>query len=160
MGIMRTFKTKDGSEWAVQVTVGTVKRVLDETGLKLTDLFATGKQIDQFFSDDVQFCLVLAAVIRPQLEAAKKTTDDFLETIDGTCVEQAVEALIGEVADFFQEPRKGLLKKAMAKWQAANAKVRAEGLAEIEKKLDETDFEMLIRQIHTNSALNSQERAA
>lgn len=157
---MRSFKTKDGTEWAVDVTVGTVKRCLDETGLKLTDLFATDKRVDSFFSDDVQFCLVLAAVVRPQLEERKKTTDEFLSVIDGTCIEQAVEALIGEVADFFQEPRKGLLKKMLAKYQAAHVKVRDEGLAEIEKKMETIDFETLIRQTHTNSASNSPGNAA
>jgi len=157
---MRTFKTKDGAEWTVDVTVGTVKRCLDETGLKLTDLFATDRQVQGFFSDDVQFCLVLAAVIRPQLEAAGKTTEDFLSVIDGTCIEQAVEALIGEVADFFQEPRKGLLKRMLAKYQAAHAKVRAEDLAKVETKLEAIDFETLIRQTHTSSASSSQDNAA
>lgn len=157
---MRTFKTTDGTDWAVQVNVGTVKRVLDETGLKLTDLFAGDKRLDAFFADDVQFCLVLSAVVRPQLIAANKTTDDFLSLIDGTCVEQAVEALVGEVADFFPEPRKGQLKKVMEKYQAANAKVQGESLAEIDKKIEETDFETLIRQTLTNSASSSQERAA
>jgi len=157
---MKKFPTRDGAEWTVEVTVGTVKRCLDETGLKLTDLFATDRQAQGFFSDDVQFCLVLAAVIRPQLEAAGKTTDDFLSVLDGTCIEQAVEALIGEVADFFQEPRKGLLKKMLVKYQAAHAKVRAEDLATAEAKMEAIDFETLIRQTHTNSASSSPGNAA
>lgn len=157
---MRAFKTVDGTEWSVQVNVGTVKRVLDETGLKLTDLFAGDKRLNAFFADDVQFCLVLAAVVRPQLEERSKTTDEFLSVIDGTCVEQAVEALVGEVADFFPEPRKGQLKRVMAKYQTAHAKLKGECLAEIDRKIEEADFETLIRQTLTNSASSSQERAA
>lgn len=144
----------------MEVTVGTVKRCLDETGHKLTDLFATDKQVDGFFSDDVQFCLVLAAVVRPQLEDRQRTTEDFLAVIDGTCIEQAVEALIGEVADFFQEPRRGLLRKMLAKYQAAHAKVREEARDAIEQKMDTIDFETLIRQTHTSSHLSSPGSAA
>jgi hypothetical protein len=157
---MKSFKTKDGVEWTVEVTVGTVKRCLAETGLKLTDLFAADKRVGAFFADDVQFCLVLAAVIRPQLEERGKTTDDFLSVIDGTCVEQAVEALIGEVADFFPEPRKGQLKKMLAKYQAAHEKVRGEDLAEAERVMETIDFETLIRQTRMNSASSSQDSAA
>lgn len=157
---MKTFRTKDNAEWSIEVNVLTVKRCLDETGLKLTDIFATDRRVDAFFSDDVQFCLVLAAVVRPQLDALGKTTDDFLSVIDGTCVEQAVEALISEVADFFQEPRKGLLKKLLAKYQAAHASVTAADLAAVERKMEEMDFETLIRHAHTSCASSSPVSAA
>ncbi len=107
---MKAFKTTDGTEWQVVVNVATIKRCMDDTGLRLTDLFASEAKIGEFFADDVRFCEVLFSVIRPQADAAGKTLDDFLAGIDGTVIEKAVEALLAEVADFFQEPRKGLIK--------------------------------------------------
>jgi len=157
---MKSFKATDGTEWKVVVNVGTIKRVQDDTGLRLTDLFASAEKIGAFFADDVRFCEVLFATIRPQAEAVGKTLDDFLAGIDGTVIEGAVEALLAEVADFFQEPRKGLLKKTLAKYQAAHAKLKTEGVLAAEKKIEETDFETLLRQTLTNSASSSPASAA
>lgn len=157
---MTTFKTNDGTEWKVAVNVGTIKRCQDDTGLRLTDLFSNEAKIGEFFADDVRFCTVLYAVIRPQAEAVGKEIDDFLATIDGTVIEGAVEALLAEVADFFQEPRRGLIKKTLAKYQAAHNKLRTEGVLAAERTIEETDFESLLRQTLTNSALNSPASAA
>jgi hypothetical protein len=157
---MKTFKTTDGTEWQVTVNVGTIKRCQDDTGLRLTDLFASAEKIGAFFADDVKFCEVLFSTIRPQAEAAGKTLDDFLAGIDGTVIEGAVEALLAEVADFFQEPRKGLLKKMLARYQAAHQKVMTEGVRDAEQKIEETDFETLLRQTLTNSASSSPASAA
>lgn len=157
---MKTFKTTDGTEWKVTVNVATIKRCQDDTGLRLTDLFASEAKIGEFFADDVRFCTVLYSVVRPQAEAASKSLEDFLAGIDGTVIEGAVEALLAEVADFFQEPRKGLIKKTLTKYQAAHSKLMTEGVLAAEKKIEETDFETLLRQTLTNSALNSPASAA
>ncbi len=157
---MKAFKTTDGTEWQVVVNVATIKRCMDDTGLRLTDLFASEAKIGEFFADDVRFCEVLFSVVRPQAEAAGKTLDDFLAGIDGTVIEGAVEALLAEVADFFQEPRKGLIKKTLAKYQAAHNKLVTEGVLAAEKRIEETDFETLLRQTLTSSASSSPANAA
>lgn len=157
---MKAFKTTDGTEWQVVVNVGTIKRCMDDTGLRLTDLFASEAKIGEFFADDVRFCEVLFSVIRPQADAADKTLDDFLAGIDGTVIEKAVEALLAEVADFFQEPRKGLIKKTLARYQAAHSKLVTEGVLAAEKRIEETDFEALLRQTLTSSASSSPASAA
>jgi hypothetical protein len=157
---MKTFKTTDGTEWQVTVNVGTIKRCQDDTGLRLTDLFASAEKIGSFFADDVKFCEVLFSTIRPQAEAAGKTLDDFLAGIDGTVIEGAAEALLAELSDFFPEPRKGLLKKMLARYQAAHQKVMTEGVRAAEQKIEETDFETLLRQTLTNSASSSPASAA
>lgn len=157
---MKTFKTTDGTEWQVVVNVATIKRCMDDTGLRLTDLFASEAKIGEFFADDVRFCEVLFSVIRPQADAADKTLDDFLAGIDGTVIEKAVEALLAEVADFFQEPRKGLIKKTLARYQAAHLKLVTEGVLAAEKRIEETDFETLLRQTLTSSVSSSPGNAA
>lgn len=157
---MKAFKTTDGTEWQVVVNVATIKRCMDDTGLRLTDLFASEAKIGEFFADDVRFCEVLFSVIRPQADAADKTLDDFLAGIDGTVIEKAVEALLAELSDFFQEPRKGLLKKVMERYSKAAEKVRVETLAVVEKQIEEMDFEKLIRQTLTSSASSSPVSAA
>lgn len=157
---MKTFTATDGTKWEIVVNVGTIKRCMDDTGLRLTDLFASEAKIGEFFADDVRFCTVLFSVVRPQAEAAGKTLDDFLAGIDGTVIEGAVEALLAEVADFFQEPRKGLIKKTLARYQAAHRKLVTEGVRDAEKKIEETNFEELLRQTLMSSASNSPASAA
>lgn len=157
---MKTFKTSDGHEWSIVVNVGTIRRCMHETGLTLTDLFSTEKKVAEFFADDVRFSEVLLSVVRPQLAELGKTDDDFFTAIDGSVIESAAEALLAEVADFFQEPRKGLLKKAMKKFQEAAARVRNEEIAAVEKELDKMDFQTLIHQTHTSSVSSSPVSAA
>lgn len=156
---MKSFRTKDGTDWQVTVSVATIKRVMDRTGLKLTDLF-TAEKIKEFFADEIRFCEVVYATVLPQAEAAGKSLDDFLGVVDGEVIESAAEALLAEVADFFQEPRKGLLKKVMEKYQEATARLRTEGGREAERILEGIDFERLFLQTPTNSALNSPASAA
>ncbi len=157
-----TFRTNDGAEWSVDVTVLTIARCQKETGLRLTDLFSTEAKISEFFADDVQFCLVLAAVVRPQLEAAGKTTDDFLSVMGGEAIEGAVRALLRGIALFFQEPRRSMILRVLEKFEQAEKKVQSESLADAQKQLEEIDFETLIRSqfARTNSASSSRESAA
>lgn len=157
---MKTFTTTDGTEWRVTVNVLTIKRVLEDTGLKLTDLFSTESKISEFFSDDVKFCEVLWSVVRPEAEKAGKTLDDFFSAIDGTVIESAVEALLSELVDFFQEPRRGLLRKVLQKWRAASDKLKTEGVRVAEQRLEEIDFETVLSQMPTNSASSSPAPAA
>lgn len=157
---MKTFKTTDGKEWQIAVNVGTVKRCRQLTGTNLLELVSDQSSIASLFSDDVKLCEVLCAVIRPQLEAAARSDDDFFAAINGDVIEQAAEALLAEIVDFFQEPRRGLLKKALAKYLAAAEKLQKTSAAAIEAKLEEMDFEALILKTPTNSASDSQESAA
>lgn len=157
---MRSFKTNDGQEWQLSVNVLTVKRCRELTGINVLGLVGEQSAIADLFTDDVRLCEVLCACIKPQLDAAGKTADDFYATVDGDVIEKAAEALLDEVVNFFQEPRRGLLKKAMAKYQKAAEKMRREGAAEVEKRLKEIDFETLFRQTLTNSASSSRGPAA
>jgi len=152
---MTAFRTTDGTEWQVAVNVATVKRVKELTSVNILGLVGDQKAVADLFSDDVKLCEVLCAVIRPQLAAADKTDDDFFSLIDGQVIEHAAEALLREIVNFFQEPRRTLLKKAMEKYQTAYRKVRDEGAAAAERAMNEMDFETSLRQTLTSSASSS-----
>jgi uncharacterized protein YuzB (UPF0349 family) len=149
---MKPFQTSDGAKYEIAVNVATVKRVRDLTGINLLGLVGDQKAVSELFEDDVKFCEVLCAVVRPQLEAAGKSDDDFFAAINGDVIETAAEALLAEIVNFFQEPRRSLLRKAMEKYQTAYRKVRAEGAAAAEKAMETIDFETSLRQTLTSSA--------
>lgn len=152
---MKTFRTTDGAEWSVVVNVLTIKRVMEATGLKLTDLFSTTEKVRQFFADEVRICEVLFATIKPQADERRKSLEDFLSVIDGTAIESAMEALLAEVVDFFQEPQKGLLKQVLAKYMEATDRMQTEGVRVVERKLQTLDFDRLFSQTLTSSASSS-----
>lgn len=149
---MKPFQTSDGAKYEIAVNVATVKRVRDLTGINLLGLVGDQKAVSDLFEDDVKFCEVLCAVVRPQLEAAGKSDDDFFAAINGDVIETAAEALLAEIVNFFQEPRRTLLKTAMDKYTTAYRKVRAEGAAAAEKAMESLDFETSVRQTLMNSA--------
>jgi hypothetical protein len=152
---MGVFRTTDGAEWSVSVNVGTIKRVRELTGVNLPSLISDTAAVADVFSDHVRLAEVLAAVVRPQLDAAKKSPDDFFAALDGTVVEAATEALLREVANFFQEPTRSLLLKAMDKVQEASRQRVEAGAAEALKALEVVDGLIL-----TSSALSSPASAA
>ncbi len=158
---MKSFRTTDGAEWEVRVNVLTIKRVEEETGIRLTAIVDDDAMRARLFSDDLRFAETVLAVIRPQLEAAGKTDANFFEALDGTTIEQAAEALLAEIVDFFQEPRKGLLKKWLERHRQAVQKVQAESAAVVAANIETMDMEAMIRsQTHTNSASSSPASAA
>lgn len=157
---MATFKATDGTEYAVNVNVASVKRVRELTGVNLLGLVDDQKSVGELFADDVRFCEVMCAVVRPQLEQAGKTDDDFFSSINGEVIEAAAEALLAEVVNFFHEPRRTLLKKALEKYLMALRKVRADDAAHAAKAMEEMDIETDLRRILTSSASSSPASAA
>lgn len=157
---MKTFKTLDGTEWKVAVTVGTIKRVMDDTGLKLTDMFTSQKATEQFLSDDIKFCEMIWSVVRPQASENGITIDQFLSTIDGEVVEAAAEAIVGETVDFFQEPRRSVLRKIWARYLEAKQRCKIVDALAAEKEMEKVDFDQLVRLTHTNTASSSPASAA
>lgn len=136
---MAVFRTTDGLEWTLAVNVGTIKRVRELTGVQLLSLLSDTVEVSGVFSDDVRLAEVIEAVIRPQLEKAGKTADDFFSVIDGTVVEQAAEALLREVANFFQEPKRTVLLAAMDKVMLSNREKMAAGAAAALKAVEEME---------------------
>lgn len=152
---MAHFKTTDGREWQIAVNVATVKRVRELTGVNLLSLVDDRAALEHLFSDDVRLCEAICAAIRPQLEAAGKTDDDFFAGINGDVLEAATEALLNEIIDFFREPRRGLLKKALGKYQKAIAVLTAADAAAAEKAIEEMDLEAALAHSRSSSASSS-----
>jgi len=157
---MSVFSTTDGRKWTVAVNLGTVKRVREATGVDVLALVSDQRAISEAFSDNIRLAEVIASVIKPELAAAGVTDDQFFSVIDGAVIESATEALLAEVANFFQEPRRTILVKAMEKVQAAVKEQNARGAAEALKALETMEVEIPSELIHTSSVSSLQESAA
>jgi hypothetical protein len=153
---MATFRTTDGADWTIAVNVGVIKRVIEDTGVRLTDIFASDAKVGEFFSDDVKFSEVIWSIVRPQADAKQKTADEFFSVINGAVIEQAAEAMLTEIVDFFQEPRRTLLRRVLDRFRAAQKRlVTAEYDAASRRLETMTDEQILVIEEKPQTPLSS-----
>jgi hypothetical protein len=143
---MAKFKTLDGKEWVIEVTYLTVKRVRDLCGVNVLDICNLDKEsLSGWVADDLKVLEVVCAVVRPQLAAIDMADDEFFAVCDGQVLKEAVERLVDQVSDFFQEPRKGLVKKVIAKLRETEKKMEAQAAKAIDAALGQCDFEAALK---------------
>lgn len=119
----------------------TIKRVMDITGVKLTDIVDKPDQLTEVFSDDIKVVELLAAVVKPQLDDRGMTVDQFFAGCVGDTIGTAInDALLPEIIDFFREPRRGLLKRAMERYTAARVTVEEQQTQAAQQQLEALDF--------------------
>jgi hypothetical protein len=134
-----TFATLNGTRLHVEVTMLTVKRVRDLCAVDVLDIFGTNDQLGGYLGDNVKLMEVVCAVVRPQLHALGWSDDEFFAQLNGDTLARAADCLLDEVADFFREPRKGLVKKALAKARAATQVIEAQQMAAAERAIAALD---------------------
>lgn len=141
----RTFKDSKGREWQIAITVNTVKHARDRVNLDLLKIMDRGERvIERLGEDPVLLCNVLFVLVEEEAGKRGVTDVEFGESLIGDAIADATDALVRAIIDFFPQPRRGLLLKAMERAQAlqTRAGVKAEEkldeiLAKMEKSLDE-----------------------
>jgi hypothetical protein len=143
---MKSFADAKGQTWTIEINVASLARVRAVTGLDLTKL--VDRQADLFskLAGDL-FVLfdVLAELLRPQLEAKGMTAEQFGESLDEEAAERAVTALIEGILDFFQEGKRMLLKRALAKVTQAAQQRRAATLNTALQKVESPEFDQALQ---------------
>lgn len=136
-----TFTTRDGTQFVVEVTMLTVKRVRQLLGINVLDILGTGESLGGYVTDDCKLMDVLCAVVRPQLEARGWSDEQFVHGFDQEVLQRATDCLLDEVAAFFREPRKGLVERALAKAREAMRMLEAQQATAMGRAIDALDFE-------------------
>lgn len=157
---MHSFETIDGTKWSFAISYGTVQQVLDDTGFKLTDLFYDNKAAAAVLGDAFQWMKVLFAALKPQATQMGKSFEDFLAGMDDTVLATATDALLEAVVDFFREPRRTLVRRALEKYRSESARLTTAATLAAEKKLEEIDMGAIIAQTLTSSDSSSPANAA
>lgn len=152
---MNTFKDAKGREWKVEINVGTLKRMRTLAKFSLDDvmpkeLATKEKALDaasgyaEFLNDDVRFSEVLYAILKPDLDAANVTQEQFDEGLSGEANQRAIAAFHGAFTDFSQNPRKTLLrgmKIGIKRMESKLATLDAMTDAEMEAMIDAAEKE-------------------
>ncbi len=112
-----TWTDSSGNSWSCTITVSTVKRVQQLTGINLMEAFEG--LLMTLADDPVQLANVLYVVCKPQADERKITDEQFGELLAGDVIESATAAFVQGLIDFFPNQRRQVLKQIWAKTQKA-----------------------------------------
>ena len=152
---MKTFTDCVGRTWTVTINVGTIKRVKTMLGINLLE--AITDDLAEKLKNDV--CLlvdVLYVICKNEADAKNITDENFGEAMAGDALENATNAFLDELIDFFPAEKKMILRKAINKVNQAEKKALEMGNKYIENMEIEKQIETKLLNIFT-SATNSQE---
>lgn len=110
---MATFKSRGGREWAVVVNVDAIRKVRQETGYDLAQIFTSEGM--NGLRDVVLLVDVLASLLSGQIEKQGLTLESFGQLFDGETLEAASNALLEASVDFLPLGRREVIRKLWSK---------------------------------------------
>ena len=137
---MKTFKDKTGTQWTIDITVTTIKRVKSMLDIDLLTA-ADGELMQRLASDEVLMVDLIYAICYPQCEDRSVTDEQFGELLVGDSIDAAYTAFLEELADFFRDPAKRRVMRTLLDKQKLIEKRQMEML---EQKLSDPRIDALI----------------
>lgn len=136
---MRTFKDNQNQQWTLSLTLGTVRRLRDATGI---DLFNPDDHWRLLTSvlDRVEWVYLLVADQRKKYEIDRDEFDDRL--VGEGFMDAAGDALMEEMVDFFHQ----FGQQAMAKLTEKQLKVMQHNRAVVKQQIESGDFDKALDQ--------------
>ena len=102
---MPSFTDKAGHVWRLDLNITTIKRVKSLTGVDLlSDDYA--ETLVELGRDVIKLVDVLFAIAQPQTEAAGITGEQFGEGLAGDIINDATDAFINALIEFFPSEKK------------------------------------------------------
>ena len=141
---MKTFRDNKRRVWTLEVNVAAIKRVRGLCKVDLNSIVEvdaenrpTAHLLEQLSSDPVLLVDVLYAICKPEADKLGVSDEDFGESMAGDAIEQATEALLDEIVDFFPSAKRQVMKKIL------NATRRFEEIARtrLDRILQDEQFE-------------------
>ena len=109
-----SWKDRDGRAWSTSISVTTIARVREATGVNLLEI-VEGKLLPQFLDDPLLLVEVLYVVSKPQIDERNVSKDAFGDLFVGDVTIDAVNALVQGLLDFFPSGRREMIQRL---WQA------------------------------------------
>lgn len=134
---MKIWKDAEGHVYETRITVAEVRDVKTELGINLMDI-ATGDLLQKISEDVVLLCDILFVINRRQAKEYGIDDAQFGRNLYGSSLEDATQALVEELINFFPNARtRALLKKAMTRGQERMDKALDEAEKALDKALSE-----------------------
>ena len=134
---MQIFRDKNGKDWTIEITVGSVKAIKDALGVDLIEAISDKENnlIGRIYQDPAMLVNSLYVLCLDQANDAGISDTDFGHLFSGDSIESATEAFITELIAFFPKSRRELIRKIWLKVRA----VDMAGLERIDKEMDQID---------------------
>jgi len=141
---MKTFRDNKRRVWTLEVNVAAIKRVRGLCKVDLNSIVEvdsenrpTAHLLEQLSSDPVLLVDVLYAICKPEADKLGVSDEDFGASMAGDAIEQATEALLDEIVDFFPSAKRQVMRKVL------NATRRFEEIARtrLDRILKDDQFE-------------------
>lgn len=146
----RTFTDLRGRTWTIEINVALKKRLRTELGFDVADLFdPEGRSLVRLATDPEYLVDVLHCVLRGALEAKQIDAEAFAFALGGQPLEDAYQALVGAVIDFFPQSRaRDVLRGIVAKGEA----VKLRALDTIDARVEALDPDALAAELIAKSS--------
>ena len=148
-----TFKDASGREWTITLSLGDVNRVATLAKLDINDLLPKNEKdttahgvLMRLITDASQICNVVYASIKPRVDEAGLSKEQFFDVCSGSAVEQMRDCFLQAIHDFFPNPVQKraillVLQRGKMAMEAAAERMEIEinktdARAEIDKALD------------------------
>ena len=141
---MSSFKDATGEKWKLRFTIGTIRKVKDDTdiniGLWLDDDMKVGREV---MLDPLKMFLVLYSLCEEQCKERELSEEQFAERFNGDAVGDAREALWKAFLDFCPSQQKQILTDLQAKTEKVRDKI-------VKKLMDSDEKDLISFQKRTN----------
>lgn len=118
---MKSFTDNAGRTWMISVNVATVKRVRALCDVDLNSIVELDAQnqpntklLEHLSTDPVLLVDVLYAICKPECDTKNVSDEEFGRSMAGDAIEQATDALLDEIIDFFPEAKRLAFRKILA----------------------------------------------
>jgi hypothetical protein len=145
---MKTFKDLKGRTWDININYSTIKRIKDLLGINITDLINIDKEtnldislLTRYASDIVLLIDTLYCICKDQADKLNITDVEFGESFSGEEADNALNALVEEVINFFPTAKKTLLNKVFSAVRKKEMEIHQKAIAammsqEFDEKLE------------------------
>lgn len=143
---MPSFTDGEGRNWTFAVTVLSVKRVKEQTGVDLLTLMDPGSDaFETLATDVVGLCDVMVAFLTDQLKAEGVSTEEFLRSLDSEeIVRSATRACMNAILSFSRKPKAKMMKAAFGKvWDATEKRERLQ-IKQAQALVQSPEFDRLV----------------
>lgn len=145
---MRSFVDNAGRSWTITINVFAVKRVRGLVGVDLYTLIEDSlNPLGKLLGDVVTFVDVLYVLCKDEADARGISDEDFGRSLSGDVLDQAMNAFLQELTDFFPDAR---VRTGIQKILIASRKVQAVLLDRIEEATNRINAESIADELTTS----------
>lgn len=132
------FQDAQNRNWVVRVTVNTMRSVRDNLGIDLADTLDPSKDVvDRLTDDPILMMDVVYLCCKPQMDGMNVTVEDFSDSLTGEAIEQASQALIDAIIDFFPRSKTQIIRESLAMRDRMVKRLRKKALKGLKEVTDE-----------------------